>query len=107
MGNPFETIDSRLSTIESLLLDIKHQRVETSPPNRDKEDEFLNVRGTCEFLGVAEPTLYAYSASRKLTSYKRGKKLYFKKSELIQWIQSGRRSNVTELREKAKKFKVS
>lgn len=104
MNNPFETIDSRLSTIESLLLDIKHHRRESNSFRHSEKDEILNVKQASECLNLAIPTIYSLVSKRALTSYKRGKKLYFKKSELMQWIQSGRRTPVSEIQNRAKNY---
>lgn len=101
MSNPFETIDSRLTTIESLLLDIKHQRNDIVAKKVD-EDEILTVRQVSEFLNLAIPTIYSLTSSRTLPHSKRGKKLYFSKVDLTNWIKSGKRSSVREIQELAK-----
>jgi excisionase family DNA binding protein len=62
------------------------------------EPEFMDVKSTSQFLNLAVPTIYSLVSRRELTSYKRGKKLYFKKSELQEWIQSGRRRSTSELK---------
>lgn len=101
MSNPFETIDSRLTSIESLLLDIKHQRTDTAEKKVD-QDEILNVRQASEFLNLAVPTIYAMTSNRTLPHSKRGKKLYFSKAELRKWALAGKRNSVKEIRELAK-----
>lgn len=101
MINPFETIDSRLTIIENLLLDIKHDRQEAAVA-KEETDEILNVHQASKYLNLALPTIYSLVSKRTLTSYKRGKKLYFKRSELTQWVQSGKRTSISELQLKAK-----
>jgi excisionase family DNA binding protein len=61
-------------------------------------DEFVDVKAAGELLRLAVPTIYSLVCRRELSSYKRGKKLYFKKSELLQWIAGGRRRTNKELR---------
>lgn len=97
MSNPFETIDSRLTSIESLLLDIKRQRADNTIGKKTDEDEILTVRQASELLNLAIPTIYALTSNRTLPHSKRGKKLYFNKSELIAWVKSGKRKTVSEL----------
>jgi len=101
MTNPFETIDSRLTTIESLLLDIKQQREDVAV-SKVETDEILNVKQASELLKLAIPTIYALTSNRTLPHSKRGKKLYFSKTELETWIKSGKRSTTQELRDRAK-----
>ncbi|HEY5746080.1 MAG TPA: helix-turn-helix domain-containing protein [Chryseolinea sp.] len=102
MTNPFETIESRLTSIESLLLDLTQFRSDNSVSKGPAEEEILNVKQASEFLDLATPTIYALTSNRILPHSKRGKKLYFSKSELMQWVLSGKRSTVKELKAKAK-----
>ncbi len=97
MNNPFETIDSRLTSIESMLLDIKQQRTDNTISKKVDEDEVLNVKQASELLDLAVPTIYSLTSNRILPHSKRGKKLYFSKSELVAWVQSGKRKTVSEL----------
>lgn len=96
-NNPFETIDSRLTSIESMLLDIKQQRTDNTVSKKVDEDEILNVKQASELLDLAVPTIYSLTSNRILPHSKRGKKLYFSKSELVAWVQSGKRKTVSEL----------
>ena len=77
----------------------------TSKLDHTSETDFLDVQQASVFLKLAVPTIYSMASRRQLVSYKRGKKLYFKKSELLQFIQTGRRSNMSEIREKARHYK--
>ncbi len=55
MNNPFEVIDSRLSNIETLLLDIKH-----GAPKLNKEEqlpELLTRQQVAEYLHVSIKTV--------------------------------------------------
>ena len=100
MTNPFETIEVRLTHIENLLLEIRSQK--TEKVDKNPEDEIFTVKQASKFLNLAVPTLYSLVSTRKISSYKRGKILYFKKSELSEWINSGKRASVSELIERAK-----
>jgi hypothetical protein len=104
MTNPFEILDSRLSTIEKLLTELNLQRSIPKALPEKEEAEILTAKQASEFLNLAIPTIYSLVSRRALISYKRAKKLYFKKTELAQWIQSGRRSSMSELQNKAKTF---
>jgi len=88
MSNPFEVIEARLSNIESLILDIKHQ------PNKvDKEqtERFLNIKETAVFLNLSPATIYSKVSRRELPFMKRGKRLYFSKDELLDYVKNGRK----------------
>ncbi|MEJ0055403.1 MAG: helix-turn-helix domain-containing protein [Bacteroidota bacterium] len=98
MGNPFETLDLRLSNIENLLLDISKKN-EQSRVVVNHPDEILNIRQASELLGLAIPTLYSMVSERRIPFSKepKGKKLMFVKSELIAWVKNSRRSTTNEL----------
>ena len=50
------------------------------------EKEFLNFKEVLELLMLSRSTLYKLSASGKIPHYKPKGKLYFKRTELINWI---------------------
>ena len=54
------------------------------------DDDILNIEEAMEFLNLKRPTIYALTSKNKIPFHKTGKKLYFKKSELINWIERGR-----------------
>ena len=68
-------------------------------PNSEKNiksSEILNIEGACEFLNLAKPTIYTLTSKGKIPFFKKGKKLYFKRSELLQWIEQGKEKTVSE-----------
>jgi excisionase family DNA binding protein len=95
MTNPFETIDARLSNIENLLLDLKHFRNGNTP----ESDQWLDLNGLCNYHPdkPAKPTVYAYVQNRTIPFYRKGKKLFFLKSEIDAWLKSSRRKTSVEI----------
>lgn len=94
MINPFETIDARLSNIESLLLDLKH-----SAPKSEKQndpDELLTVQGAAEFLSLSVPTVYGLISKGELPVMKRSKRCYFSRKDLMAYVRQGRKKTVRE-----------
>lgn len=103
MDNPFLTIQNDLSTIKGLLLDIKNENPLSSPQPR-QEEEILNISKAGEFVGLKTPTMYSLVSQRKIPFSKNGKRLMFLKSELLQWVKSGRRATTAELDQRAEKY---
>lgn len=101
MSNPFETIDTRLASIECLLLDIKKEK--TLPLQTDA-DEIFGIQEAAEFLRLKVPTIYSLTSKRILPSFKRGKRVYFKKSELKSWLEVGKRKSLGDLESEAKNY---
>jgi len=57
----------------------------------------LTVDEAGEFLSLAVPTVYSLVQRREIPFSRRGKRLYFSKSELIEWVQAGRIKTTKEL----------
>jgi len=106
MNNPFESIDNRLSNIECLLLDIKHSDQSFNSANVE-EDLPITISEASALTRLAVPTIYGLVHKRKIPSYRRGKRLYFLKSELLTWIKSGRQPTIQEIKEDAQSSLIS
>jgi excisionase family DNA binding protein len=102
MNNPFEVIEARLSDIESLILDLKQPKQE-HPPTKQSE-QFLNVRETAKFLKLADSTIYSKVSKGELPVMKRGKRLYFSTSELMQYIKEGRKKSNAQIEAEAQAY---
>ena len=92
MNNPFEIIEDRLSRIEILLVEMKFQ---TGNPG-SQTDELLTINQAAELISLTTPTLYGLVHKHAIPHSKKGKRLYFSKSELTDWIRSGRRKTISE-----------
>ena len=94
MKNPFETLDLRLNNIETLLLDIKHN------PLNDYQlepDIPLGIKDVSTLTGLTIPTIYGYCQRKEIPYQKKGNRLYFFNSEIIDWIKSGKQKTIKEL----------
>lgn len=95
MNNPFDVIDSRLSNIEGLLLDLKHQPLQAE---KSKQlDELLTVQAAAEFLSLTVPTMYSKVSRGELPVMKRSKRLYFSRTELLEYLKEGRKKTNSEI----------
>lgn len=54
------------------------------------QSQILNINQAAKFLNLAKPTVYALTSKKKVPFFKTGKKLYFKRSELLEWIEAGK-----------------
>ena len=66
-------------------------------PKKETGVQLLNLDQACEFLNLAKQTLYSFTSRRIIPFSKRGKKLYFKKSELEEWVSLGKHKSIDEL----------
>ena len=88
--NPFDSIDSRLSNIEKLLLDI-YGGTHIKPPDNDS-NSLLTVDQAAAMLHLSVATIYGLLHRRQIASLKRGRRVYFKKEDLLQYLEDGRRN---------------
>jgi len=86
-------IQEKLDNIEQLLL----QRKEQSP----EQEELMPITQAAAFLDLAVPTVYSKVCRKEIPVNKRGKRLYFYRSELTEWIKAGRKKTADEIGEDA------
>lgn len=78
-------------SVRSALHDaIKHQK----PTN---EDEVGGIDLAMKVTGLAKQTIYGLVSNGKIPYYKKGAKLYFKKKELVGWIELGKAKTESQL----------
>jgi excisionase family DNA binding protein len=75
----------RISRIEEII---------TAPSPPEQGEELLNAQQAADLLHITLPTLY--NKVGKLPRYKNGKRWIFKKSELMEYVNSGRRKTGQE-----------
>ena len=94
--NPFQEIFNRLDKIESLLLSIEQQENRSMPP----ADEWSDLNGLIQYLpSHPKPqTVYDWVHKKIIPFHKspETKMLTFLKSEVDQWLKSGRRKTQHE-----------
>lgn len=96
MENPFDEINQRLVKIENLIL---ANNKTNSTASITETEPFIDIKEASEFLGEAIPTIYGRTSRLDIPFYKRGKKLYFKKSELTEWVEKGKSKTKDALRQ--------
>ncbi len=102
MNNPFEVIEARLSSIENLILDLKHQPKKVEPVNQP--ERLLTIQEAAEFLHLSVPTIYSKVSKGELPVMKRGNRLYFSKAELLQYLEDGRKKSNADIEAEARAY---
>lgn len=72
---------------------IKEVNEELVKEKTQQPDKFLSIQEAAKFLSLSVPTMYTKVSTGKLPYMKRGKRLYFSESELIEYLKSGRRKS--------------
>ena len=64
---------------------------------KQEQDEIFSIKEASAFLNLAPQTLYGFTSKREIPFIKRGKKLYFRKSELEKWLMEGKKRSKSQL----------
>jgi excisionase family DNA binding protein len=65
------------------------------------EPDLVDIKEASKLLGLAIPTLYAKVSERRIPHSKQGKKLYFSRKQLEEWVKSGQRKTIVEIENEA------
>jgi hypothetical protein len=89
MGNPFETINNRLNSIESLLSDLATRLPgQIEAPQKDIGGVEVAIQET----GLTSHSIYRLVSERKIPHIKKGGRLYFSRKAIQKWLLEGERS---------------
>lgn len=83
-------IHDKLEYLEKLIL-----RISLSEENKE---ELLNVEEASKLLNLSVATIYSKVCKREIPFNKKGKRIYFYKHELMEWIKSGRIKTYAEMK---------
>jgi excisionase family DNA binding protein len=84
-------IHSELVSIKRILLDKATEQ--TQPAN----DQLLTISQVAEFLSLSVPTVYGLVSRSAIPCMKKGKRLYFSKDEISDWIKTGKKKTISEM----------
>jgi predicted DNA-binding transcriptional regulator AlpA len=89
-----EMLIERLDQLNSYL--VEFVKLNNQPDNNDTT--ILNVEDTAQFLNLKPSTIYSKICKSELPHMKRGKRIYFLKEDLINYLKKGRKITQSELR---------
>jgi len=79
----------KVERIESMLAQFE--------PKSEEENELLNIEEAAAFLKVSVAAIYTKVSRKEIPVSKPGRRLYFNKSELKEWIRQSKRKTLKEL----------
>jgi excisionase family DNA binding protein len=86
LPNLIADLKNEVSEMKALLLNKAELQPEIETPI--KLDEVVSI------TGLSKPTLYGYAQRNEIPYHKIGNRLYFFKTEIIDWIKTGRQTAV-------------
>lgn len=103
MNNPFEAISNRLESIENLLYSIKDKQA-ASPEPEASPGNLLTIDLAADFLHLSKATIYSKCSRNELPYMKRGKRLYFLKDQLLEYVKAGHHETAEQMAENASQY---
>ena len=95
-----EQLNSIIENAVRNVLDDEKNQMEQA----EQEPQLLTIGQAAEFLNLTVPTMYCKVSKGEIPFMKRSKRLYFSKSELLQYIKEGRRKTNFEIEQEAQNF---
>ncbi|MDR6845562.1 helix-turn-helix domain-containing protein [Flavobacterium granuli] len=83
-------LDAKIDNIEKLIR-------ESPQSNRNIENDLLTIEEASKLLKLAVATIYTKVCKNEIPVNKQGKRLYFCKTELLDWVKSGRIKTIVEI----------
>jgi excisionase family DNA binding protein len=101
----FNDLPEAIRQVQQKLDNIERLLSEKSENGADKpEEQFFTIHEAAQFLNLSVPTIYGYVSRSAIPVSKRGKRLYFSKLELIQWVKDGRKKTASEIESEAASY---
>lgn len=98
----FEQMPAAICRIESELYRLRLEVMKLRQV--DPPDELLDVTEAAKYLNLAKQTVYIKVSKREIPHIKQGKKLRFLKSDLLAWLEQGRKATTKEIEASGEDF---
>lgn len=98
MENPFELILERLDRIEKAI-----EKLNTTGPVAPANTP-MDIKDLAEYLKMSVSAIYKLTSSSEIPHYKSGKRLYFKKEDINEWIFSRRIKTNDDIEKEAMEY---
>ena len=96
MENPFEIIVEKLNAIESRIASIENKMFTLTDTSKTVL-EIMSLNQLCEYYDFTKSYIYKQTSNREIPFYKNGKRLYFKKDEIDNWILENKVKSIQDI----------
>lgn len=83
--------------LENLIQDVVKSALNRADLERGVQETFLDINEAANYLKIARQTLYGFTSQRLVPFIKKGKRIYFRKPDLENWLLSGRKATKSEI----------
>ncbi|MCB9032228.1 MAG: helix-turn-helix domain-containing protein [Chitinophagales bacterium] len=101
----FEKLPEAVTMLTKEVSELKRLIIEKQEQPIPKPTErLLTIQETAELLSLKVPTMYSKVSKGELPVMKRGKRLYFSSTEILEYIKVGRKKSNAEIEQEAEKY---
>ena len=101
----FEKLPEAVTMLTKEVSELKRLIIEKQEQPIPKPTErLLTIQETAELLSLKVPTMYSKASKGELPVMKRGKRLYFSSTEILEYIKVGRKKSNAEIEQEAEKY---
>ncbi len=100
----FETLPAAVTQLWQKLNDIEQLLLNVNAHTPTETDQLLTIDEAAQLIKLTKPTIYGLVSKSEIPVNKKGKRLYFSKQELIEWVMSGRKKTHSEMAADADNF---
>ena len=85
----------KLEVSKADLMEFAKMLIKEQPKGKKKvlppqQEDFIKLKEVCKMTGLAKQTIYGRVSRGQIPHYKKGRLLYFKRSEIREWIELGK-----------------
>jgi excisionase family DNA binding protein len=73
----------------------------------DAENDLMTIEELAALVNMAVTSIYGLIRRRQIPHIKRGKRLIFEKTKIIEWLQSGRQNTVSDAKADARAYPLT
>ncbi len=92
----FENLPSAVAALQKGQNELKALLLQKAQP-QPETDNPITIQGVSELTGLTVAILYRYCQRNEIPFSKKGNRLYFFKTEIIDWIKTGKSKTLKEL----------
>lgn len=100
----FEQVPEAIGKVLSELSELRGLITKQQQPQQQEQDQLLTIQQAATLLTLSVPTIYGLVNRSAIPYSKPGKRLYFSKQELTDWIKSGRKKTTAEIEAEATNY---
>ena len=87
------SVEEYIELNQEILKSMKNPEAEVEKNNT----EIMNIEEAAVYLKMAKQTVYSMISRRILPYFKRGKRVFFRRAELLTWLEKGRKYTKEEI----------